>query len=114
MTYATLLPKIVGSAQPEAGVLTTVTEIAANSNAYGSVFVANVSDTTVETVRLLVKPTEDPVGPHQYLLWDTPIEPNGMVIIANIGLNGGEQLMASSAQGLATFNLTGDQIINNA
>jgi hypothetical protein len=113
MTYATRLPKIVGSAQPSAGVLTSVTVIDNNSNAYGSVFVANVSDSTVETVRLLIRPAEDALGPHQYLLWDTPIEPQGMLIIANIGLQGGAQLMASSAQGQATFNLTGDQIINN-
>lgn len=81
-------------------------------NAYGNVFVANVNDAITDRVRIAVKNYNDDFDPSQYLLYDTEIDPNFSIQLANIGLNSGDQVWGYSEHGLITFNMTGEKITN--
>lgn len=112
MAYQQLDPNLLGSGQPFSGELTQVAVIAANSNAYGTVFIANVSTTDVCKVRLALKNFFEQVQDQHYILYDTEVVPQGMLIIPNLGMQSETQVLAYSDTGTATFNVTGDTIIN--
>lgn len=110
MVTTTRTPQIFGSIQPEAGVLTLLALMAPDQNAYGSVFVANVNDVITDKARIVVKTQDAVLDLSQYLLYDTEIEPNFSIQLANIGLNSGDQIWGYSENGFITFNMTGEKI----
>lgn len=112
MAYQQLDPNLLGSAQPFSGELTQVAVIQADTNAYGTVFIANVSTTDVCRVRLAIKNFFEQVQDQHYILYDAQIVPQGMLIIPNLGMQSETQVLAYSDTGTATFNVTGDTIIN--
>jgi hypothetical protein len=114
MAWQQLFPALAGGVLPESDTLTLVAEIPPGSNIYGSVFIANVNTSNIDTVRLAIKPAADPtIEPKHYLLFDTPLWPNQFLQLANIALNEGDQVIASTDLGLVAFNVTGDRIVNN-
>jgi hypothetical protein len=112
MTYQDLQPNLIASYQPYSDTLTVITTIPDNSNAYGSMFITNVDDQTIDYVRLAIKHSTDIFGDQNYLLYDTPIFPNNMFQLSNIALSAGDQVIVYSRNGLSSFNMTGNIILN--
>jgi hypothetical protein len=110
MGSITRTPQIFGSIQPAAGVLTLLAVMVVGQNAYGSVFVANVNDLITDKARIAVKNQDAVLDLSQYLLYDTEVEPNFSIQLANIGLNSGDQIWGYSENGFITFNMTGEKI----
>jgi hypothetical protein len=112
MVYQQIDPNLLGSGQPFSEELTQIALIPLDSNAYATVFIANTSNTQTTVVRLAVKNFFENVGAQHYILYDTEIVPQGMLIIPNLGLQSETQVLGYSNNGAATFNVTGDTIIN--
>jgi hypothetical protein len=114
MAWQQLFPALAGGVLPESDTLTLIAEIQPGANIYGSVFLANVSVSTIDRVRLLIKPALEPaIDDKHYLLWDAIVHPNQFLQLANIALNEGDQVIGRSEFGLVAFNVTGDRIVNN-
>lgn len=112
MTYEQLNPTLLGSGQPFSGELTEITTVPFNSNFFGSVFISNTSTTQSCLVRLAVKDYFVPVNSSHYILYDTEVVAQGMLIIPNLGLQSETQVLGYSNTGTATFNVSGDTIVN--
>ena len=112
MVYQQLDPNLIGSGQPFSGELTQIALLPLDSNVYGTVFIANISTTQSCLVRLAVKNFFESVGEQHYILFDTEVVPQGMLIIPNLGLQSETQVLGYSNTGTATFNVTGDTIVN--
>lgn len=105
-------PHLLGSAQPFSGELTQVALIPAGSQAYGTVFISNTSTQTDSRVRLAVKNFFELVDDRHYILYDTLLVAQGMLIIPNLGLQSETQVLAYSDTGDVAFNVTGDKFVN--
>jgi hypothetical protein len=105
-------PQIYNTMLPQPATLTVATEIDVSSNGFVSVFLTN-QGTVDDRVRLAVRPLGDPVDDQQYLLYDTRLTPQAMLIIPNVGLNGGDQILCWSLFGTTSFVTTGQALINS-
>ena len=115
MGYVTREPNIFGSVQPPAGELRILAAINLNQNAYGSVFISNISETTSDRVRLAVKPLQDedlPVSGEHYILYDLYMDPSYSIQLPYVGLDYGDKIYGYSQNGHINFNMTGDMIRN--
>lgn len=112
MAWQTLNPYLAGGVQPLSGTLTVISTIDNDKNIFGTVFVANVGE-EIDRVRVALRPAGTvTVSDEQYVLYDTEVQPNYMLQLSNIALNGLDSLIGYSEKGLAVFNLTGDEIKN--
>jgi hypothetical protein len=111
MTSA-LEPQIFGTVQPEAATLTVAVQISDNQNAHVNVFVSN-NQSGFDRVRLALRPAGEPVSLTQYILYDTPIVDGHTVIISNLCVNSGDQILVRSEQGACAFNITGVAFVND-
>lgn len=112
MVHQQLDPNLLGSGQPFSGEITQIAIIPFQSNAYGTVFIANTSTTQSCLVRLAVKNFFELLADRHYILFDTEVVAQGMLIIPNLGLNSEDQVLGYSNTGTASFNVTGDTIQN--
>lgn len=113
MGYVTREPHIFGSVQPQAGELRELAVMDLDQNAYGSVFISNISEVSSDRVRLAIKPLEDellPVSGEHYILYDLFLDPSYSIQLAYIGLNNGDKIYGYSLNGHVNFNMTGDLI----
>lgn len=113
MAWQDVYPQLAGGVQPISDTLTVIATVGPGSNIYGTIFVVNISDGITEKVRLALRPSGSPsVQDEQYILYDSDIEPNNIVQLSNIALNSGDSVVGWSDNGLAVFNVTGDEIRN--
>ena len=114
MAWQELRPNIVGSGQPFSGELTEVAIAPLDTNVYCDIFISNVSTTNSTKVRLAIKNYYEALDSRHYILYDTEVVAQGMLIIPRIGLQSETQVLGYSDNGLAAFNVTGNTIINYA
>jgi hypothetical protein len=108
-----LEPEIFGTVQPEAATLTVAVQMPENRTAHVNVFVSN-NETAQDRVRLALRPAGEPVSLTQYILYDTLIVTSHSVIISNVCVNEGDQILVYSEAGATAFNITGVAFVNNA
>jgi len=114
MAWQEIQPHLYGGIQPLSGQLTVASFIAARGNTLASAFVANSSNTEWEKVRLAIKPYYEPMDDRFYILYDTPVAPQGMLQLAYFGLGVDDEILVCGETGYAVFNVTGTTIINRA
>lgn len=112
MAYQQVDPSLVGSGQPFSGELTEVAFIPLDQNIHCDVFIANVSTTDNTRVRLAVKNLYLPMEDRFYIVYDAEVVAQGMLIIPRLGLESETQVLAYSDNGLATFTVSGNNVIN--
>lgn len=113
MAWQELFPYLAGGVQPISDTLTVISTVSEGKNIYGTLFIANVSSSLSERVRVALKPVDQPtVDLEQYILYDTDLPPNYMLQLSNIGLNSQDSVVGYSENGFAVFNFTGDEVRN--
>lgn len=105
-----LQPEIYGTVQPEPETLTVVVTGPTNRPGQVNVFIAN-NETYEDRVRVLVKVGEAVMNDSQYLLYDTEIIAGHTVILSNIFVNEGDQIIVWSLQGATAFTVSGTAFV---
>ena len=108
----TYSPSIVGSSHPLAGATQSLAVIPTNSNAYVNINIANTSPDTTDRVRVSVKRSGQAFDNSCYVCFDTPIPPEGLFQIPNIGLGPQDQVFVYSELGVCSFNVLGNTFSN--
>lgn len=98
---------------PQAATLTVASQIPTEGNGFVTVFLTNQSSLD-DQVRLAVRPSGAPLGDEQYLLYDTRLVPQTMLIIPSVGLNGGDQVLCWSLLGSTSFVTTGQTFVTSS
>lgn len=105
-----LQPQLYGVIQPQPATLTLAVSVPTNRAGCVNMFLAN-NESYSDKVRVLVKPEGMDINDNQYLLYDTPIIVGHTVIISNLFVNQGDQVIVWSELGATTFNLTGTSFV---
>ena len=116
----TYRPNILGQAQPLAGQPQTLVILRPDQNGYCNISVTNISDTTEDYVRVVIKrggdsdSLSDPTSTDDshYIAYDTPSPPNKFFYLPNIGLEPQDQVIVYSQNGVVSFSCTGATFIN--
>ena len=105
-----LEPEIYGTVQPEPATLTVVVTGPTDRPGQVNVFIAN-NQTYEDRVRVLVKPSEEVISDSQYLLYNTEIIAGHTVILSNIFVNEGDQIIVWSLLGATAFTVSGTAFV---
>ena len=104
----TTTPKIFGQAKPVANVETTLLTTAYTSQAQLSIFVANQSD-AIDRFSIEIIPFDTSPDLSRFIAYNTPLLGNGIFAVSSVALNGGDQVIVSTANGDCSFTATGLQ-----
>lgn len=114
MTYYT--PILLGTGQPDAGYTQTIVYVRPDSNAYMTIYITNTDSENYEFISVAIKPASDPdpntILDQNWIAYNTPVYPSKLFVLANIGLGPNDQVIVSSQNGNATFNVTGNYFTN--
>ena len=114
MTYYT--PILLGTGQPDAGFTQTIVYVRPDSNAYMTIYITNTDSINYEFISVAIKPASDPdpneILDQNWIAYNTPVYPSRLFVLANIGLGPNDQVIVSSQNGNATFNVTGNYFTN--
>lgn len=109
-TYYT--PAILGSGQPNPGEILTIYTARPNQTVWCNTFISNLDSSVTDYVSMAIKPGAAQLLDVNYILWNTELPPNGIIMLPQFGLGPSDQIIASSQNGVAAFNISGDQIFN--
>jgi hypothetical protein len=105
-----LQPEIFGTIQPEPETLTVVVTNPPNRPGQVSMFITN-NETYEDRVRVLLRSEGATIQDGQYILYDTPIIAGHTVIISQIFVDSGDQIIVYSQAGASTFTVTGTAFV---
>ena len=112
MGFTIYTPILLGTGQPDAGMNQTIVTIRPDSNAYMNIYITNTDSENYEFIKVAVKPGADDLADQHWIAYDTPIYPSKLFVLADIGLGPSDEVVVSSQNGYATFNVTGNYFTN--
>ena len=101
--------KILGQSKPAAATPTVLYTVPGSTQANVNIFISNQAS-GVDSVRLAVTKSGNSLATSDYLLYDTPIQPNSSLNITGIALAAGDFITVYSSGGNSSFNATGIEI----
>jgi hypothetical protein len=114
MGYTTYTPINLGSGHPSAGVNQTIVVIRPDSNAFMTIYITNTDNSNFENISVAIKPKTDVLDDQHWIAYNTPVDPSRLFVLANIGLGPNDQVIVSSENGNASFNVSGYFFTNYA
>ena len=113
-------PNILGQARPAAGQVQTLVILRPDQNGYCHIRIANISNDTPDTIKVVIKKAGDSdslsdpssTDDSHYLAYNTLLPPNNLFVLPNIGLEPQDQVLVYSENGVVDFNCTGATFLN--